>query len=172
MSGVHFTLIDIGFGAILLISALLGIWRGFVREVLALLGWFAAAWIAYHYATWLAHEWLTGVPGGDMTQLALGFVILFIVTMIIFGFAGKFLAKLMQTAGLSPTDRILGFAFGLLRGLLVLIILSSLASLTSITSTTEWKKAWCLPFVETMTGMAYAWMPQEWSNQVSEQMKK
>ena len=110
---LHFTVVDIAFFAVLAISALLGIWRGLIREVFALIAWVAAAWISYHYATWLAKEWLSGVPGGEMTQLALGFVILFIVTMIICALIGRFLAKIMQQAGLSPMDRFLGFAFGL-----------------------------------------------------------
>ncbi len=89
---LHFTLVDIAFFAILVISALLGIWRGLIREVFALIAWVAASWISYHYATWLAKEWLGGVPGGEMTQLALGFVILFIVTMIICALIGRFLS--------------------------------------------------------------------------------
>ena len=169
---LHFTLIDILAFAILVISGLMGIWRGLVREVLALIGWAAASWIAYHYATWLAYEWLTGVPGGEMTRLALGFVILFIVVMIVCALVGKFLAKLMQQAGLSPMDRFLGFAFGLLRGLLVVVVLSSLATLTSISQTTEWRKAWSLPAIELLIGMTQAWLPDEWAAQVSGQLKK
>ncbi|MEY4625641.1 MAG: hypothetical protein RL061_1166 [Pseudomonadota bacterium] len=169
---LHFTLIDILAFAILVISGLMGIWRGLVREVLALIGWVAASWIAYHYATWLAYEWLTGVPGGEMTRLALGFIILFIVVMIVCALVGKFLAKLMQQAGLSPMDRFLGFAFGLLRGLLVVVVLSSLAALTSISQTTEWRKAWSLPAIELLIGMTQAWLPDEWAAQVSGQLKK
>ncbi len=169
---LHFTLIDILAFAILVISGLMGIWRGLVREVLALIGWVAASWIAYHYATWLAYEWLAGVPGGEMTRLALGFVILFIVVMIVCALVGKFLAKLMQQAGLSPMDRFLGFAFGLLRGLLVVVVLSSLAALTSISQTTEWRKAWSLPAIELLIGMTQAWLPDEWAAQVSGQLKK
>jgi membrane protein required for colicin V production len=169
---LHFTLVDIAFFAILVISALLGIWRGLIREVFALIAWVAASWLAYHYATWLAQEWLGGVPGGEMTQLALGFVILFIVTMIICALIGRFLAKLMQQAGLSPMDRFLGFAFGLLRGLLVVVVIGSLLTLTSVTQTTEWRKAWSLPAIELLTGMARAWLPDEWAAQVSEQLKK
>jgi membrane protein required for colicin V production len=169
---LHFTLIDILAFAILVISGLMGIWRGLVREVLALIGWVAASWIAYHYATWLAYEWLTGMPGGEMTRLALGFIILFIVVMIVCALVGKFLAKLMQQAGLSPMDRFLGFAFGLLRGLLVVVVLSSLAALTSISQTTEWRKAWSLPAIELLIGMTQAWLPDEWAAQVSGQLKK
>ena len=42
---IHFTVIDIGFFAVLAISALLGIWRGLIREVFALIAWVAAAHI-------------------------------------------------------------------------------------------------------------------------------
>lgn len=169
---LHFTVVDIGFFAVLAISALLGIWRGLIREVFALIAWVAAAWVSYHHATWLAKEWLSGVPGGEMTQLALGFVILFILTMIVCALIGRFLAKIMQQAGLSPMDRFLGFAFGLLRGLLVIVVLSSLLSLTGATQTTEWRKAWTLPAIELLTGMAQAWLPDEWAAQVSGQLKK
>ena len=168
---LHFTLVDIIAGSILVISALLGVWRGFIREVLALVGWFAAAWVGYHYATWLANEWLTSVPGGGMTRLALGFVILFICTMIICALTGRFLAKVLQQAGLSPMDRLLGLGFGCLRGLLVIVVLSSLATLTNITDTNEWRKAWSLPAIELLTGMTKAWLPDEWADQVSGQLK-
>lgn len=169
---LHFTLVDIVAGAILAISALLGIWRGFIREVLALVGWIAAAWVGYHYSTWLAQEWLTGVPGGEMMRLALGFVILFVCTMIVCALTGRFLSKVLQQAGLSPMDRFLGFAFGCLRGLLVIVVLSSLAALTDITHTNEWRKAWSLPAIELLTGMAKAWLPDEWADQLSGQLKK
>ena len=136
------------------------------------MGWVAAAWVGYHYATWLANEWLTSVPGGEMTRLALGFVILFILTMLVCALVGKFLAKILQQAGLSPMDRFLGFSFGCLRGILVIVILSSLANLTNLTNTNEWRKAWSLPAIELLTGMAKAWLPNEWADQVSGQLKK
>jgi len=50
--------------------------------------------------------------------------------------------------------------------------LSSLIVLTSLSQTTEWRKAWSLPAVELLTGMAQAWLPDEWAAQVSEQLKK
>ena len=164
---LHFTLVDIVFGTVLAVSALIGIWRGLIRELFALIGWVAAAWVSYHYSTWLAKEWLTGVPGGEMTRMALGFVILFIITLIIFGLTGRFVAKLLASAGLSPMDRFLGFAFGFVRGLLIVIILSSLAAMTSVSQTTEWRKAWSLPAIELLSGMARAWLPDEWAAQLS-----
>jgi len=169
---LHFTLVDIIAFAILAISALMGIWRGFVREVLALIGWVAASWVSYHYATWLAYEWLSGVPGGEMMRLALGFIILFIVVMIVCSLIGKTLAKLLQHAGLSPMDRFLGFAFGSLRGVLIVVVLSSLATLTTVSQTTEWRKAWSLPVIELLIGLTQAWLPDEWAAQVSGQLKK
>ena len=169
---LHFTLVDIIAFAILAISALMGIWRGFVREVLALIGWVAASWVSYHYATWLAYEWLSGVPGGEMMRLALGFIILFIVVMIVCSLIGKTLAKLLQHAGLSPMDRFLDFAFGSLRGVLIVVVLSSLATLTTVSQTTEWRKAWSLPVIELLIGLTQAWLPDEWAAQVSGQLKK
>jgi len=169
---LHFTLVDIIVFAILAISALMGIWRGLVREVLALIGWVAASWVSYHYATWLAYEWLSGVPGGEMMRLALGFIILFIVVMIVCSLIGKSLAKLLQHAGLSPMDRFLGFAFGSLRGVLIVVVLSSLATLTTVSQTTEWRKAWSLPAIELLIGMTQAWLPDEWAARVSGQLKK
>jgi membrane protein required for colicin V production len=163
---LHFTLVDIVAGTILAVSALVGVWRGLMKELLALVGWVAAAWVGYHYATWLAEQWLTGVPGGEMTRLALGFAILFLTTMIVCALVGRFLSKLLHQAGLSPMDRVLGFSFGLLRGVLVIVVLSTLAALTGLTQTTEWRKAWSLPAIEMITGVAKAWLPDEWAAQV------
>jgi membrane protein required for colicin V production len=60
----------------------------------------------------------------------------------------------------------LGFSFGLLRGVLVIVVLSTLAALTGLTQTTEWRKAWSLPAIEMITGVAKAWLPDEWAAQV------
>lgn len=163
---IHFTLVDIVAGSILLISACLGVWRGLVKELLALVGWVAAAWVGYHYAQWLSEQWLTSVPGGEMTRLALAFILLFIGTMVICSLTGRFLSKLLHQAGLSPMDRTLGFSFGLIRGVLVIIVLSTLAALTSVTQTNEWRQAWSLPAIDMVTGISRAWLPDEWAAQV------
>jgi membrane protein required for colicin V production len=92
--------------------------------------------------------------------------------MIVCSLIGKSLAKLLQHAGLSPMDRLLGFAFGFLRGALIVVVLGSLATLTTVSQTTEWRKAWSLPAIELLIGLTQAWLPDEWAAQVSGQLKK
>jgi len=42
-----------------------------------------------------------------------------------------------------------------------------LAAMTSVSQTTEWRKAWSLPAIELLSGMARAWLPDEWAAQLS-----
>ena len=141
------TFFDYGVAFILIASGLVGVLRGTVREVLALIGWVVAFWVAYHYAP-TAAQWVPeSVPGGALAREALGFVVLFIGTVIAAALAATLLGQLMERTGLKPADRGLGLVFGLLRGALVVMFVVTLAGLTKLPEEAFWRDAVSRPYV-------------------------
>lgn len=111
--------------AALLASALLGAWRGLVYEVLSLLGWVGALLAAQ----WLAPSVAAALPLGDMpvmARYAAGFVLVFVAALFFAGIVAWLIKKAVEKVGLRPIDRVLGWLFGLVRGVLVLLLLALL----------------------------------------------
>ncbi len=156
-----FTGFDLLICGVLLISALLGAWRGIASEVLALLAWVAAFFAARAWggdATALLSGWLHSLPGDALRQLA-GFLAVFLLTLIAFALLRLLLTRLLRAMGLGLTDRLLGTAFGLARGFLVLWIAVLLAGLTSLPRQTWWQQARLAPPLETAVIASKPWLP-------------
>jgi membrane protein required for colicin V production len=126
--------------AIILLSALVGWWRGFMYELFSLIGWLAA----YIVARTFSADALPYVPpavGADNIRSAAAFATLFIVTLIVGALFAWFLARLAKFAGLSGMDGKFGAIFGMLRGGCVVIALVWLGGLTDLPQLPFWRNA-------------------------------
>lgn len=104
---------------ILFLSAGLALFRGFVREVLSVVSWLIAYFAAvkyYHLAEPWAHHHIKNVTGA---ALAAGTGI-FLVALLLCAIISSIIVGLVRGKTLNAVDRSLGFAFGLLRGALVI----------------------------------------------------
>lgn len=126
--------------AVLLASLVLGAWRGLVYELMSVLGWVAA----FVLAQWLAPDvagWLPMSGAAEPVRYAAGFVVVFVAA----AFAGGLLAwltrKLVEAMGLRPVDRTLGAAFGLLRGLVLLLALAVVVGMTPLQASAWWQES-------------------------------
>jgi membrane protein required for colicin V production len=126
--------------AIIVLSALVGWWRGFMYELFSLIGWLAAYIVARTFSV----QVLPYVPlavGAENIRSAAAFAVLFIVTLIIGALFAWFLARLAKFAGLSGMDGKFGAIFGMLRGGLVVIALVWLGGLTDLPQLPFWRNA-------------------------------
>ena len=124
--------VDIALLAILGLSVLVGLLRGFTYEVLALLGWVAA----YFAAQWIP----LGAPGSALNQGA-AFVATFLLALIAWAFATRLVTLLVKSSPLRPFDRVLGAGFGLLRGVVVLLVIATVVSLTPWARSPAWQSS-------------------------------
>ena len=133
MSTVDLTLI-----LVLLASVLLGLWRGLVYEVLSVAGWVAA----FFLAQWFAADVARRLPLGETAEplrYAAGFVVVFVATAFAAGLLAWLAQQLMSTVGLRPVDRMLGGAFGLLRGVVLLLALALVVEMTPLKQQQGWQ---------------------------------
>jgi len=105
--------------AIVGISMIISLWRGFVREMISLIGLIAAFLVATRTSGW-AGDQLDGIISNDTVADVVGFCLMFILIVVIVAMIGAVIRRLMIAADLTATDRTLGLLFGLTRGILLI----------------------------------------------------
>ena len=126
---------DIVIVIIILLSAVIGLLRGLLKEVLSLATWFAAFILALYFAPVLAAQMIGQVEDHSL-RLVVGFVTVFLIVLIVGTLAQWMVKKLVLGTGLTGTDRFLGFLFGSARGVLVCII--ALIAMRPFAEASEW----------------------------------
>lgn len=118
------TIFDAAAVGLVIISALMAVARGFMRE-LATLGAFVAAVAATFYIHMFVQPPLAGVLPDtlpDWTATAIIVVVVFVIVYVFAAWAGQKITKSVNGPdGLGPVDRIAGFVFGIARAWLVLV---------------------------------------------------
>lgn len=142
--------------AILLVSLSLGLWRGFIHEVLSLLGWPIAFMLSNMYADSIAQ--LVPVSQG-MLRLTVVYALVFVIVLITWGALVILLTKLLKVIGSGWSDRVLGGLFGVLRGGLVVIVLVWLAGMTAIPEKLFWRDAQMSKAAEDAALLTKTWLP-------------
>lgn len=120
---------------VVLVSALIGLARGILKEVLSLASWFLAFILALYFAPTVA-DYIADRVADTSIRFAISFAAVFVATLVAGGIVQWLLRKLVDSTGLSGTDRFLGFLFGSARGALVCII--GLILLRPYAETSDW----------------------------------
>lgn len=131
--------------AVIAVSTLIGIWRGFVREALSLAVWVVAFIVAMVFYSALA-PWFERWVDTPSIQLLAAWVTLFVGTLLLGGLVNFLLVTLVHATGLGGTDRFLGMLFGFARGLLVVLaILIVLPGVIPVTRDDWWLESALIP---------------------------
>ncbi|QKT04602.1 CvpA family protein [Ectothiorhodospiraceae bacterium 2226] len=123
---------------VVILSALISLVRGFVRESLSLAGWILAFWIALRFSEPFS-ELISPLISAPMVAFITAFAVLFLCTVILTAIVSFLAAQLVNKTGLSGTDRMVGVLFGAARGVFLVAVLVLLAGLTPLPQDPAWK---------------------------------
>jgi membrane protein required for colicin V production len=152
--------IDILIIGIIALSAVISLVRGFVREALSLATWIAAFWVAWLFFRPLAvhfEGWIE-VPS---IRLGVAYGILLIAVLLLGALINHFMTLLVDSTGLSGTDRLLGVFFGAARGAVVVAILILLAGLTPFPQDPWWRASELIPYFQEMAVWLKQFLPAD-----------
>ena len=132
--------IDYAIIGLIAISAILGITRGFVREVFSIAAWVAAIWVGLSFSRELSFYLRTLIehPAGRMAAAFAGLVV---ITLIVGGLVGFLVQQIINKTGLTGSDRLAGLVFGIARGMVVVAMLVLLAGLTPLPNDSWWRES-------------------------------
>lgn len=148
------------------ISVLLSITRGVVREVVSLLGWIIAFFVASHYAANFEPLLPQTIEDGSFRMLIV-FVTTFFVALVVVMVCSLLLSKLVRSVGLGFIDRILGAVFGFVRGLLIVLFTILAAGFTALPQQSFWQQALLREPLEMMATQVIPWLPQDLKEHIS-----
>jgi len=154
------TAFDYAVLAVILVSVLLGLWRGVVSEILALAAWVVAFFVARSQALTVA-GWLAGQIADPGMRMAAAYVLVFVGVLLVFAIARMLISLMLKAVGLGVLDRLLGASFGALRGILVVLAAAMVAGMTPLPKTEAWRDAVLAPPLETVVIAAKPWLPVE-----------
>lgn len=130
--------------SVIVISSLISLSRGFVKEALSLVTWIVAAIIAWMFGGSLAHHFQPYIDTHSLRVIA-ACAILFLVTLLVGALVNFLVTQLVRATGLTGTDRLLGMVFGAARGLVLVVILIGLLSLAPIDQDAWWQQSTLIP---------------------------
>lgn len=144
--------IDYALIAILLVSTVVSLFRGFLKEAISLATWVIAVWAAWKFGPAVAgalegsFESLTVRLWGARSLLLIGFL-------LAGGLLNWMVNVLLQKSGLSGTDRAIGTLFGFARGVMLAGLLVVILEFGGFAVTAWWQDSKLIPYAAPVAGV-------------------
>jgi len=161
-----FAWIDVVILALIALSAILSLFRGFVREAVALATWLVALWVAMAFHEDLAailSQWIETPSAQKITA----FAVLFICVLLLGAIINYLANKLVDKTGLTGTDRLLGIVFGVARGGVIVAILVLLAGLTPFPQDPWWQDSQFIGYFEELAMWMRSYLPDDIADNIT-----
>ena len=121
--------VDAALLAVLLLSLVVGWVRGFAFEAMSLVGWLVAYFAAVGYWTVAAPYLPIAAPGSALQRTA-AMVVTFVVVLVGWTLVARLVRLVVRATPLDLLDRVCGSAFGLARGVVILLVVATLVAMT------------------------------------------
>lgn len=154
--------------AIILVFALsmsIGLVRGFVVEVMAIMVWILAVGLAYWFGPLLATHFSSTVEL-SAARIVLGYGLIFVGTLVAGAILIYFLKKLVAGTGLSGTDRLFGMLFGAVRGVVLVTVSILMLGLTPLPGDSWWGESRAIAMFQPLAERARVWLPEAVAKQI------
>jgi membrane protein required for colicin V production len=130
--------LDVAMIGVVVFSALVGLARGITFELLSLAGWFVAYFAGRWLEPFVAAHMPIGAAGSALNRGA-AFALAFLGVLIVWSLLARGVSALIGATPLRPLDRLLGAAFGLARGAIVLLVVATVVALTPAAHSEAWR---------------------------------
>lgn len=141
---VYMIWIDYVIISIIVFSSLVSLIRGFLRETLSLVAWICAFFVARDYYSYLA-IYLSSFKE-QVVRNGIAIALLFVVTLIVGVIANYVIISFLEKSNLSGIDRMFGFCFGMLRGVLIVSgALFFIDTFTGFSHSQDWQQSQLIP---------------------------
>tara|TARA_B110000037_G_C16709806_1_gene338494 strand:- start:10 stop:510 length:501 start_codon:yes stop_codon:yes gene_type:complete len=156
--------LDYFFIFIVLLSLIIGCYRGFTRELLSLIGWIFAFYFAHNFSG----DFLIHAPFefSEQINFIIIYVSIFITILLLSSFLAFLINKIIKTIGLGPLNIIMGCIFGFMRGVLISFVIIFLIEKTSFINEASLDESKTIPIVKLLIKKTLSYLPYQWSNKV------
>lgn len=151
-------MLDLVLLAIIAISALFGLLRGFIGALASILAWLLASWAAFRHGADVALL-LADAAQPTPTELFGGYALCFVVVLLLVGLIGWVIGRVVKGIGLSALDRLLGLGLGLLRGGFIACALLLLMGFTGMPRESAWQRSRVVPVLLPGALWLRGWLP-------------
>ena len=146
--------------AAIIISAIVGAARGFLREAIAVGAWLLALFLAWHFSDLIAPH-LGGLMSDSEVRPWAARIIIVVLVLLLGAGIGATVGHFVRLSIFSGMDRLLGFFFGLLRGFVLLGVFVILGQLLRLQGEHWWRGSLLIPYGESMANGLRALVGEE-----------
>jgi len=154
---------------IFLLSILVGIMRGFIKESLSIVSWIAAVWLAITFCSQAGDVLgqFIDIPNQKFREWG-GFAVIFMSTLFVFAIVRHLIVKLFVRGAIKGTDRVLGIGFGALRAGFIVVVFIIIIRGLGVTENGFWADSQLLPYFELPATYVESMLPDDWQTEPSE----
>jgi membrane protein required for colicin V production len=138
---------DYFFLIVLVGSGLAGLMRGLLREAISLIAWVAGVWLAWTFADTLAPH-LGGALADPAVRPWAARVLIFVAVLLVAMAISAVASHYVRLSIFNSVDRLLGFLFGLVRGMVVLGVLAILCHAVRLNDEDWYRHSLLIPYAE------------------------
>ena len=144
---LHLNLADYCIIATVVISAIMGLLRGLLREVIAVASWVLAVLLAWHFS-YVLEPHLGGLMANSEARPWAARTLIFLGVLLVGSAIGAILGHFVRLSILSSVDRFLGFLFGLVRGVVVVGVAVIICQVLRLEDEAWWRHSVLMPWGE------------------------
>ncbi len=141
------TVFDWVFTAILAISMIVGVFRGFVKEAISVGSLLIAVWASFTFAP-IGEDLLAEWVGSAAARVWAARIIIFTLVLMLGGLVGWAISRFINQVGMSGVDRTLGLGFGLARGALIAGLIVLVGPYLELDRDSAWQNSRMMPYMQ------------------------
>ena len=158
------SLVDILVILVLFASLIFGFFRGFVKELLSLMAWVFAFFVAYYFSSSVAI--ILPLEAEFSIKYVSSFVLIFVFILIASSILIRYVSSFVYKIGLGGSNIILGGLFGILRGIIIVYFLIFVIEKTSFIEGQSWQQSNSIVLIKLLVEKTFPYLPQDWLNNV------